>query len=360
MFKKYLIPILLCLVSAPLASHAQDTLLLFHPTAYNLDLVNRLSEEDILNLEGVHVLGVYHCNEAYDFTRSRAFLQEHPDLPFSLREVGRDIDQGSLFKKNQCTADFLTLFEHSIGALFMGGPDIPPRIYGEKAHLLTVVTDPFRHYLEISFLFHLLGGDQDPLWEGYLERNPDYLVSGICLGMQTLNVATGGTMIQDIPTTVYGIWEVEALLSLPPDQLHLNYQGRIATGCPEPTSYHFHSIRLEKEGFLSGRMGVDAAFTPLVLSAHHQCIGKPGRDWKIVATSRDGRIPEAIEHTRYPNVFGVQFHPEKPGLFDPSIIHPFNCNEEISYHQQLKGTGSDDFHRAYWRYLGGLIQKNRE
>ena len=41
-----------------------------------------------------------------------------------------------------------TLFSISKGALFMGGPDIPPAVYNESVHLLTSVTDPFRHYCE--------------------------------------------------------------------------------------------------------------------------------------------------------------------------------------------------------------------
>ncbi|MGW8314850.1 MAG: gamma-glutamyl-gamma-aminobutyrate hydrolase family protein [Bacteroidales bacterium] len=360
MIKKILIPLLLSLVLTPVGLQAQDTLLLFHPTAYNLELMNRLSEENILDLGGIHVLGVFHRKEVYDFSQSDTYLKGHPDLPFSLREIDGTLDPASLYGENDCTADFITLFDHSIGALFMGGPDIPPLIYHENTHLLTSVTDPFRHYLEISFLFHLLGGNQDPGWEAYLEMDPAYLVSGICLGMQTLNVATGGTLVQDIPTEIYGIWQVEDLLSLPPDQLHRNDEGMILTDCRRPTSYHFHAIQLEAEGFLVRELGFDPALHPLVLSAHHQCVEKLGKGWKTAASSMDGRVVEAIEHIEYPHVIGVQFHPEKPGLFDPSIVHPLHCNEEISFHDRLKGTYSYDFHLAYWKYLGQLLKESKQ
>lgn len=356
MKKKALIPFLLCLILAPFYGHAQDTLLLFHPTAYNLELLRQLSEEHILDLDGIHVLGVFHSQEAYDFNRSRSFLNEHPEIPFSLKQVEGTLRPATLFGVNECTADFKSLFESSIGALFMGGPDIPPLIYHEPVHLLTVVTDPFRHYLEASFLFHLLGGYQDPDWEGFLVRNPSYVVSGICLGMQTLNVATGGTLVQDIPTEIYGIWEAEELLSLPPDQLHRNYQGMIHPGCTQPTSYHFHAVRLESEGFLSRKLGIDPSVHPLVLSSHHQCVERLGKGWKIAAASMDGRIIEAIAHTEYPHVFGVQFHPEKPGLFDPAVVHPLNCTEQISFHDRIIGSASYEFHLAYWKYLGQLLQ----
>lgn len=344
---------------APASLRAQDTLLIFHPTAYNLELMHRLSEEQILNLDGIHVLGVYHRKEVYDFNQARAYLRENPDLPYSLREISGKLDPGSLFGNNDCSADFTRLFEHSIGALFMGGPDIPPLLYNENVNLLTRVTDPFRHYLESSYLFHLLGGSQDPLWEGFLERNRTYLISGICLGMQTLNVATGGTLVQDIPTEIYDIWEVEELLSLPPDQLHSNYRGMLAADCSTPTSYHFHAIRLDAAGFLSRKLGFDASFHPKVLSSHHQCVERLGHGWRIAASSMDGRVVEAIEHALYPHVFGVQFHPEKPGLFDSSIVHPLSCTEEINFHERIKGTGSYDFHLAYWKYLGKLLKEER-
>jgi putative glutamine amidotransferase len=358
--KKLLITCLLILLLGPARMAAQDTLLLFHPTAYNMELLHQLSEDNMLNLEGIHVLGVYHQREVYEFGQSQSYLREHPDLPFSLREISGTLDPHTLFGENACTDEFSALFDHSIGALFMGGPDIPPRLYQEEVHLLTDVTDPFRHYLECSFLFHLLGGTQDPGWKGFLERNPVYVVSGICLGMQTLNVATGGTLVQDIPTEIYGIWQVETLLELPPDQLHRNYRGMLHPECEEPTSYHFHAIRLEQGGFLSRGLGFDPSRHPLVLSSHHQCVDKLGKGWKRAASSMDGRIVEAIEHADYPNVFGVQFHPEKPGLFDPSVVHPVSCNEEISFHDRIYGTASFDFHLAYWKYLGQLLQESRK
>lgn len=360
MKSRYLIPWLLTLTLTQVSLQAQDTLLIFHPTTYNLKLLHQLTEEQILNLDGIHVLGVYHHMEVYDFNQARAYLQENPDLPFSLREINGKLDPGSLFGNNDCSADFIRLFEHSIGALFMGGPDIPPLLYNENIHLLTRVTDPYRHYLETSYVFHLLGGSQDPSWEGFLEKNRNYMVSGICLGMQTMNVATGGTLVQDIPTEIYGLWKVQELLSLSPDQLHRNYHGMLNTGCTTPTSYHFHAIRLGARGFLSRELGFDDTRNPQVLSSHHQCVERLGDGWRIAASSMDGRVVEAIEHAKYPHVFGVQFHPEKPGLFDSSVVHPLSCKEDINFHDRIKETDSYDFHLAYWQYLGKLLEKEKK
>ena len=192
------------------------------------------------------------------------------------------------------------------------------------------------------------------------KENYKYLISGICLGMQTMNVATGGTMIQDIPTEVYGIWTAEALLALPSDQMHRNYQDMVQSDCADPTSYHFHRVLPGKNSFLRLEMKYKKKTTPLVLSSHHQAIEKPGKGWLVAATSMDGKIIEAIEHEKYPHVWGVQFHPEKPGLFDPSIIHPVSCDDRINFQQVIIDTDSYTFHKAYWEYIGRILQKNRK
>jgi putative glutamine amidotransferase len=232
-------------------------------------------------------------------------------------------------------------------------------MYQETVHLLTNVTDPFRHYMEASFLFHLLGGSQDPLWLPLMEENKHYLVNGICLGMQTMNVATGGTMIQDIPTEVYGVWTAEEILEMPPDQMHRNYKDMVHSDCADPTSYHFHQVIIALGSFFRKDLKFKKDTAPLVLSSHHQSIESPGKGWVISATSMDGKIIEAIEHEKFPHVIGVQFHPEKPGLFDPSIIHPTSCNDRINFQEVIKDTDSYAFHKAYWNYLGRVLQTNR-
>ncbi len=56
-------------------------------------------------------------------------------------------------------------------------------------------TDPGRHFFEVSFLFHLLGGSRNESFKPLLDENPGYMVTGFCLGMQSMNVATGGILI---------------------------------------------------------------------------------------------------------------------------------------------------------------------
>lgn len=67
---------------------------------------------------------------------------------------------------------------------FFCGPDIPPAIYGEEQNPLTKVYDPYHHYFEASFIFHLLGGSQNRNYVALLNQKPNYLVHGICLGMK--------------------------------------------------------------------------------------------------------------------------------------------------------------------------------
>ncbi len=347
------------LLGAVLSSRGQDTLLLFHPTAYNFQVVQKLVDEGLLSLEGYHVLGIYHPAEEYDYSQSEDYLESGNIPSFSLRAIQADLVPDRLFERNSATPEFRRLFEGSRGALFMGGPDIPPAVYHEAVNLLTSVTDPFRHYLELSYLFHLLGGHQNPGWEAYLDEDEDYLVSGICLGMQSLNVATGGSLIQDIPTELYGIWYAEEILELPADQMHRNYYDKLNLGCEGPTSYHFHHIILEKKELLTRGIGYKSRTTPIVLSSHHQAIENLGKGWKVVATSMDEKIVEAIQHSDYPHVFGVQFHPEKPGLFDPSIEHPQNCDSTINFQEAIEHTDSYTFHKLYWKNIGDILQKNR-
>lgn len=342
-----------------LQSSAQDTLLLFHPTAYNLQVFQQLQDEGIFSPEDCHILGVFHENEAYDYEKASDFLNLHPEAPFSLRKIKGPLHPGNIFGENPCTSQFKSLFANSKGALFMGGPDIPPVTYHEKVHLLTSVSDPYRHYFELSYLFHLLGGSQNKDWIPCMEKNANYLISGICLGMQTMHVATGGTMVQDIPSELYKIWNANELMEGDPDQMHRNYADLLNTGCDAPTSYHFHRIKLKKKDMLTKGIGFKSSTPPLVLSSHHQALENLSECWVVVATSMDERIIEAIRHGSYPHVLGVQFHPEKPGLFDPSVEHPQNCNSSINFQEAIKGTDSYDFHLAYWKYLAQTLNEIR-
>src|SRR3954453_19189516 len=74
------------------------------------------------------------------------------------------------------------------GLLLAGGADIDPGSYGDRRHPKTTNTRPDRDNAEIA------------LFARALER--DLPILGICRGMQLMNVALGGTLIQHLPDDV--------------------------------------------------------------------------------------------------------------------------------------------------------------
>ena len=89
---------------------AQDTLLLFHPTADNMEVIEKLVLERLFDLDGYHVVGVFHSGETYDYDQARRWLNENPDGPFTLREIRNPLEPGNLFGANECSEDFKALF----------------------------------------------------------------------------------------------------------------------------------------------------------------------------------------------------------------------------------------------------------
>lgn len=334
----------------------KNHLLVMHPTVQNLERLVFLAESGVFPLpDHYRIVGVYHEDANYDYSRSADFIlqEEHGNMAlFGLREP---ISEKDLFMGNQLTKSFGELFDQSDGVFFLGGPDIPPATYGEPFNLLTVVADPFRHYLELSFLFHLLGGSQDTTFISLLANDPDYMVLGICLGMQTMNVASGGSLIQDIPTEVYNAFTVEEVLAMDPDKQHRNYHSYYRLD-PAVTTASFHSIHTGTESHMATIAG-GPDLKPVVLSSHHQAISDMGMGYRATAWSEDGKIIEAIEHKSYPNVIGIQFHPEVPTLYDPDHKITFRPGETAthSFLELYPGPKGEDFHRTFWVHVAAML-----
>jgi putative glutamine amidotransferase len=106
-------------------------------------------------------------------------------------------------------------------------------------------------------------------------------ILGICRGLQVINVALGGTLIQD----------------LPPDmgERHSYQKG---------DKYH---ASVTREGSVIQKLYGEK---PVVNSAHHQAIDKLGKDLEIIQWCPDDNCVEAIAHTSLP-ILGVQWHPER-------------------------------------------------
>ena len=149
------------------------------------------------------------------------------------------------------------------------------------------------------------GGDFNPLWAGEepspalgdinKERDlPELLITrlayhrqipilGICRGIQTLALALGGKVMQDISS--------QATVK------HSQNADR-----SEPT----HSVKLRKDSTLESIYHTD---TLMVNSFHHQVVSEPGDKFCVTAESADGLV-EAIESTEFKSILGVQWHPE--------------------------------------------------
>lgn len=164
----------------------------------------------------------------------------------------------------------------------------------------TVIINTLEH---LDGLILTGGGDHNPLWMGEepsprlhninqerdaaelmlvrLAFNRQIPMLGICRGIQTLAIALGGKVYQDIKQMVKHSQDADR---------------------SEPT----HSVEIKKDSTLYHIYNSEKI---LVNSFHHQAVSEPGRHMRIIAKSTDGII-EAIESNEYKQILGVQWHPE--------------------------------------------------
>ncbi len=134
-------------------------------------------------------------------------------------------------------------------------------------------------------------------------RRRNLPILAICRGIQVLNVACGGTLVQDIPTQVPGA--LEHSFKVPPH---------------EPYSLA-HEMWLDKDTLLAKLMRerLSDADSCEVNSRHHQAVKAVAPGFQVSATAPDGVI-EAIEDPSARFCLGVQWHPEnfwRTGEFRP-------------------------------------------
>lgn len=165
------------------------------------------------------------------------------------------------------------------GLLLTGGNDVSPHRYGEAPHQEVVEAEPGRDEFEIALVA--------------AARARDLPLFAICRGVQVLNVACGGTLVQDIPSQVPGASQHS--LTIPPH---------------EPYSLA-HEIWVEKDSLLAELMGdrLRDQDSCDVNSRHHQAVKAVAPGFRASATAPDGVI-EAIEDPAARFCVGVQWHPE--------------------------------------------------
>jgi len=330
-----------------LSQQEKTTLVILYPAQETIEDLVGLKDNGLIDISNLRVLGVYHEKELTDYQKAKEYAKANNLDWIAFHPVSGPLAPDDLFKRNSCSAEFENIFKESDGIIFFGGPDIPPSLYGEKTSLLTIIEDPYRHFFELSFAFHLLGGTQDPSFKPLLESRPQYPILGICLGSETLNVGTGGTLTQDIWSEIYGKANLEDVISLGKENWHQNPFARLF---PKNDYCSFHPIKLKEEGKFCTVFGFNGRETPYVFSSHHQQAEKLGRGFRVIATSLDGKIVEAMEHERYPNVLAIQFHPESPKTYDLATRSRFTPDDKerlnprtfleahppsLSFHQKL-------------------------
>ncbi len=211
-------------------------------------------------------IAIAHCRRMTDY------LESVKRAGATVLEVSADDDPGAVVGRVE-------------GVVLTGGSDVNPDLYGASPHASYSASEPGRDAFEIALV--------------RAATEAGLPIFAICRGMQVLNVALGGDLVQDIPSEVNGA---------------LNHEVR------EPRFAIAHEVWASKGSRLSTLMQEkleDAESCP-VNSRHHQAVRHLGRGLEIVATAPDGVI-EAVEGPG-PFCLGVQWHPEnfwRTGEFRP-------------------------------------------
>jgi putative glutamine amidotransferase len=165
------------------------------------------------------------------------------------------------------------------GLMLTGGDDVAPARYGEPTHPAVLEVEPERDEFEIALVQEA--------------RRRNLPILAICRGAQVLNVAFGGSLVQDIPSQVTGA--LQHKLQVPPH---------------EPYALA-HEVWFEKDSLLGSLLKdrLSDADSCEVNSRHHQAVKQIAGGFRVTATAPDGVI-EAFEDPGSRFCLGVQWHPE--------------------------------------------------
>ena len=338
-------------------------LLVLNPTKGNIQTLAELRRQNLLPIQNLTVIGLFHEKQVEDRVVARSyedaakFAEENGHDWIKFHRLEQGLDRKTLFQNNDLSEELIKIFSYSDGLILFGGDDIPPVLYGKKTSLLADIGTPYRSYLETSVVFHLLGGWQDENFECHLESFPEFAILGLCLGSQSLNVGTGGTLFQDIPSEVYGKTHIEDIIAMSRENWHENPYSDLFP--QDFRSSNMHRIKLAEEGKFVHDWGFDKMDTPYIYSSHHQAVRKLGKGIRPIATSLDGKVIEAIEHDRYPHVLGVQFHPESRNMWDPkkkSRLTPDEKEETNLISILENNPPSLAFHKKLWSWFSQKLE----
>lgn len=339
----------------------KQRIVLFHPTVSTLTHFSELIRLKVIDLNQYEVVGVHHQLEDYDYTQSEKFIRNNQLHNFRLHTVNAPLEADQLFQSNKLTSFLTEIVTQADAVLFFGGTDLPPAFYQEEIKLSTSSPDLYRHYFELSALFQLLGGSQNDSFSPLLKQKPDFIIRAFCLGMQTMNVATGGSLYQDIPSDLYQKQSVNQVVKQDPNNIHRYYWHYFSK---KPNTYYasFHQIRIKPNGYFAKSLQLNSNSTPLVNSRHHQAINKLGKNLQSEATSMDKKIVEAISHKQYSNTIAVQFHPEDHRLFDSEKKYRILPSQQKlqTLPAILKNSRSYKMHTLFWKDFSNLVSINHK
>lgn len=178
----------------------------------------------------------------------------------------------------------LDLFCECDALLLTGGEDVDPACYGAECHPKLGTVDRRRDANELALVADA--------------RARDLPILAICRGIQLVNVACGGSLIQDIPS------ERPSPISHDPDT---------------PRETAAHAIAIEPGSRLSQIMEATELQTN---SFHHQAVDRVGDGLVASATAPDGLI-EALESSDPAEwIVAVQWHPEELSIRDDAVDRP--------------------------------------
>jgi putative glutamine amidotransferase len=212
-------------------------------------------------------------------------------------------------------AELAQLAKSCDGVLLPGSPaDVDPQKYNAARHEKTAAPDPLRD-----------NADELLLQDAHNMRKP---LLGICYGLQSLNVWRQGTLVQHIESPVQ----------------HTRNKGMFAKRKIEHDAVVEPAARLGH--IVAGALATigSAPITFTVNSSHHQAVEQVGSGLKVVATSPDDHVVEAVENTSPDHwVLGVQWHPERTFQEDaPSrAIFKALVDEARKWHEHLRRTAAD-------------------
>lgn len=172
--------------------------------------------------------------------------------------------------------DLTDLLSVVSGIIFTGGKDYMPDLYGHSLHANVDLAHSWRQEFDIRLMHKCLQETRLP-------------ILGICAGHQLLNIALGGTLIQDLDSEIFAPTTV-------------NHMNACSSSTLSP-----HEVEVERSTNL-GHIFPTARLT--VPSAHHQAVKRLGAGLRV-SSRADDDVVESIELQDRGFTIGVQWHPER-------------------------------------------------